>query len=101
MWSHPPARRLEVHEAHTARLSHRTACSFVIKCYNFVHFCNSLKKYDLCFGIFYEKLGDKKKYLSNHDIKTQEQPVVRASPLISTLSNQLKDVNNAFQLCVL
>lgn len=45
---------------HTSRLSHRTACSFVIKCYNFVHFCNSLKRYDLCFGIFYEKLGNKK-----------------------------------------
>ena len=32
---------------HTARLSHRTACSFVLKCYNFVHFrlifCNSFK----------------------------------------------------------
>ena len=33
------------------------------------------RKYDLYFGIFYEKLDDNKKYLSNHDIKTQEQPV--------------------------
>ena len=33
-------------------------------------------------GIFYEKLGDKKKYTFNHEVKTQEQPVVRASPLV-------------------
>ena len=32
-------------------------------------------------GIFYEKLGDKKKYTSNHEVKTQEQPVVRAIPM--------------------
>ena len=25
-------------------------------------------------GIFYEKLGDKKRYTFNHEVKTQEQP---------------------------
>ena len=44
-------------------------------------------------AFFMKNLGDKKKYLSNHDIKTQEQPVVRASPLGKSHFKRLRESN--------